>query len=1146
MSIAPYIYRGKLTESTRFGLPTANVRGRVAVRRADTGEVLLGGITSSPGMDADQANGFTYDETMWIESRAIPPHTNKLYEGFWAMVDPQLIRSTAKDLRFDEVVRYDGDDEIARVPAGQILHLKWDILFPEMMVGNGSWEWHIHNAVTGVKVPQSGGLVNTTSATCPALSVGSYLVSVNLSGVKKAYDFPSDWSQVTGKTTFPAEWKWIHPTLGEVQCDPFYLVGAIPYDPTNASQKYILDLIETNENSGNILKNPEWVGKSISFNNDGSQITVGGEYAMLKVVAFDTANPNAATWVGDSNCHISATPGPSLWKLTGTESNPIWTPVMVEPRIRSIGAFYEEEDGLFVIGCMIAGRSGRTPTLIKVQANTLVGTAHGSQISSMRWCECYESDECITGIIKYNGEFYCSSYCEWFREDKTKPVKTRLVPSHPGGRSPVVVRRLSGHEEWVRACESDFSSNKRWEAGHNNTLLSYAPFPGPPTTHHYDSILAVRGSVFGISGFKGFVGSGNPANIEEDPMQHLSRLDGQAWTNLASWRWKDYDMGRIVRWNDGLLAIGLYNDSSKPNYLKPMGFRVKGEQEMSAAIDLPVITLRAEPSKSADGRRNTAFLVGKKPVPNGGPGVIETGTYIYEMDTAEVCFGCECLDGSCHEFCLSQQYLLTNGINKANLPPFVMWNGNNFIAASQAPTDGTFYLVRVDGSNGDVCYRQPPTICWDMFSGAFCISRDDLAQWSIAESSTPAYLIWQNVPALNKSCWVPSATPPPAPTQSTPFLYRVLETDRICYHLGVDTQGEDIALPYDPTDPISLGNCISVNILGAWCPVKPPEPPSPREYCTSVQDLLSAGVDVDDLAPFYYWTGYTWRPTYKRPESTVYYLEKFYDEVAKTVCYRKPITFCQDMTCNCLCTDIGVLSERGINVNSLPNYLVYSNPCWTPSSVAPAAGTKYLYKHVSGITVCYLQPNGQVFPYDADCPNQGDMGCLAYNPTGGNWCPVCPPETCQYFYYKPDGRIVFYNIVDGQVEPCTCDNAGCWGDLTKKVGVFKWANGSDQLKGDVNTIFFQDISNEDAFIQLDNLIDTVWILVDEVPNIINHNVEGGDTALTENDLLELSKFDIRVPYGRDFDLPVTAKKYIYFAVVLQEGFEVDPLVSVVS
>lgn len=620
------------------------------------GQILVGG----------QLHNVEDDEKAWIYDR-LDYHAGAHYEGFWAWRSA-AIRTTAADLSL-EGATYEG--EMARILPDTPLRAFWDIKHAVDREGL-LWEYRLADAATGLTIAE--GEVTPRIASLPGLNPGSYLLWVRIASGARAYKWPHpQYTAITGKSDTPSEYQWIHPTLGTVYYDFIYGVGALPYDLTKDDQRLLLEKRKEVLDNGRAIKDSTFTEDFFTFNLDGTPTARGGEYAVLKVIAGE------GEWIGDTEVHVAATPGPALW----TVSNQVMTPWMIDPTLRSVGAFYTEPEfgGALWIGGMAAGRSGRMIKLYKVLPEGVSETGMGVNQTTFFYCECALGDESLTSIVRYpdkpleeGGVIHAISYCEHFEYDAaTKTLKGQ----HPGGRSLVVARKPTGIEGMMFATENDFASSRFHRKMFNHIIYKSAqgPVVGPGTSNHYDSILAVfGGKIWGIE--EDTIQNKTPFSElpeeRDDNLQFLSWFDGANWQQTARWMKKRFDMGRVARCSNRLLAFGRNNSG------RPIAFKLEGS-ELTYDMECDYHIRRMDSVRWIKEGRPTETMMGigrKVDAENN----LLPGWYIIEGDGKEntVVFQCTEVDenGDCNRWCVPLEEWERMSIDPADvLPSCLNWDG---------------------------------------------------------------------------------------------------------------------------------------------------------------------------------------------------------------------------------------------------------------------------------------------------------------------------------------------------------------------------------------------------------------------------------------------------------------------------------------
>lgn len=882
MATIKYTELGVGVSSTTFGAETTDFCFYRAVRRQSDGKVLVGGQTMFAALD----------RKMWVYSRAYEFHEGANYEGYWGYPNTILFtRSTAQNLSITEASGYEGNDEKARVPVGTTLHATWGVRTPEDTGLAVNWRWKLVNATTAAVV--NTGLVSGSgdfNVNIGALGNGSYLLWVAPEGVYMPYRWPSDFSSYSGESS-TTRYEWKHPVLGTLLFHPAYSIGALPYRGADQAGDALLDQYEENRRLGALRKNKSWVDYLISFDEDGNQMPSGGEWACLKIIA------GVGSWVGDANCNIEATPGPCVWEA----ENGDLTPVMVEPRLRSVGSFLEESDGSFWLGGMIAGRSGRAVTVIRVLPD--FSEDYGYTGIYTRYCECAESAEQVVSLVRFRGVIHALTYCELFKLDETAPPKERLVGSNPGGRSLTVRKTKDGKERLCFAVESDFATSKQFGAGFNYIIEQEGSTRrvGPPTAHQYNDILAVYGSrLWAITVDKNYFGAGKTEEAANDSNQYLSWYNEGSWAPVHNWKVAQGDYGRLVRVGASLMAFGF------DRFKSPVSMVLTGES-LSTSIPLDYLVLEAQSTRSADGERGTAMLVARK---MGNDGSYDDNWHLVEVDANasdddnpdRVCFSWDVGEQS---YCVEQAQAEAAGFGEHNLPAFLVWDEGAFIWRPASALHAVLPSLQRQSPGSEFCYHKPdgvtmpynPVIwgelCLELGSSdTLCFLSEDLVANGLNPNSMPNYLIWNGV------SWLPSNN---APVNGETHYERSMGPLSVCYrfHLGDNGGG---------------GNGL----------------------CHDNAAIAALGMEPGDLPPYLVWDGESYKPGRTKPAIGTAYLERVIG-VGQT-CFREP----GDEGEFCILPE--QLEDLLMDGSELPARLVWNGASYEAADWAPSNGIPYLVR----------------------------------------------------------------------------------------------------------------------------------------------------------------------------------------------------------
>lgn len=663
------------------------------------------------------------DEILWIENRLFH-HAARTYKGFWSMRDsPARAGATALNIAGGDLLRINDEaiEDGVRIPANAPASASWALGFAETVAPGIVWESTLRSAATGAIIAQATpGAINTGAAhDLPGLPAGSYLWHVRLKEAARAYVWPPpDYQTIAGRRPDDPAFAWEHPTLGTVYFNPLYAVGLVPPDAAHPLRIAFAQALA----AGQVVKVPAWVTLLVYTNPNGSFVLQGGEYSSLRVIA------GAGAWMGDTACHIDSTAaGPVLWSvLADAAGKPVAgalpAPVQLDPTARIGGAAYiePEDGGALWLGLMIGSRNGRATRLLALQGIPGADAAADSAVrivaGGQRFCECALSNEAPNSIARFpdlplaaGGAIHAVTFCSRLRLQQSGPPAERLSEAHPGGRALFTVDG-GGGEQLLFLTESDFARNENY--AHNfNYIVAYGPrglITGPGTAHHiFDALWPWAGSVYGIEETQGAeVVPRYQENAEQilDNYQYLATFNGGPWERRAGWKLQRFDMGAGSAAGAQLVVTGETGGTPGAD-MRPMAMRYDGNT-VQRADAWKYFVRRIQPAITPDGRQVAAFSGFKE----GAPGIVLPGAfYAYTSgEPTQVIFVFNGADG----FCTTAAALAAAGYDWADLPPFLLWMGNDcWRGAAQAPGEGRFYLILQPlQPDGRVCYALPPGV----------------------------------------------------------------------------------------------------------------------------------------------------------------------------------------------------------------------------------------------------------------------------------------------------------------------------------------------------------------------------------------------------------------------------------------------------
>ncbi|RYX84250.1 VWA domain-containing protein [bacterium] len=740
MPSVPFRYEWVLYTSPSFGVPTSDTVLRCWTRRRALNSIaVFGGQTRFVAADA----------ALWVDSRGIRPHLDKTFEGAIAPPSPlqiPIVNDVPRDLKTVEGVMVLGANERALVAPGVPLHVRWEaprLNFADssndsesqIPSSGGGWAWSCFNALSGALVVGGVARVPLTSTlweiALPSPQLGEcWMLWVAAQGVEKAYVWPADYQSVTGSSeSKPLKYLWRHPTRGPLHFDPKYRVGAMPYDRTDPVQAALLDATETFEASGGLILRTEWADKLLTFNPDGSVTTAGGEWSCLKIQC-------AENWCGDSNVSLAACAGASLWLDVGETG--VLTPRVIEPRLRSINDFFEDENGDFWVTGGISTRSGRACALLRLDSawnvvktyiyNPLEDLAAPSRAQSRVLLGAVDG----RSITKSRGRLRVSTLA-----GQLELRGDALVRVGVGGRSSCVLTRMDGTQLEARVVDPDLATSPAYalfcaKTGGGHVVSDASPYAGPMLAKNLDSALCARETFFGIVVNTGKEDDKAPAQetLKEplDNMQGLARWIVDGTETLGWWKQSRWDMSRVVAWSGGIYAFGL-NADGMPRAHRWTG---AGDGLLEMGLSLPYLVTWGQCGLTPDGESECIRVIGKKffgrrALPGSyaaegtfgarGAGGVGAGSGPPQVD-----FGWSSGLGA---FAISRAACVAAGFDTDSFPPFLQWSevGLCWLACASQPVDedGTPLVPYLEFDNsGDPLLFKP---------GVGVVMPQDVTKW---------------------------------------------------------------------------------------------------------------------------------------------------------------------------------------------------------------------------------------------------------------------------------------------------------------------------------------------------------------------------------------------------------------------------------
>ena len=401
---------------------------------------------------------------------------------------------------------------------------------------------------------QNGEVLAQTTAGSSAQSITlaleatapSAILQARALGVEQGYYSwpPPNYTGVTGESEQrPEKFAWVHPTRGKLFYDPFWRVGARPYDASKSDQSALLELEAEAIEQGLSRKHGPWVPYLVEFDSSGAPIREDGEWSLLRVALGD------ATW--DENAVGAQAGFRALWRcpLHRDTLQPLapFAPWNVDAGLRAVGALeIDPQSGALLVGGSCTGADGAIPALFQIQKpNDAPGDEAVGQITlGLFYCECVlPLGKSLVSIAKSprTGEIRATSPCDEFTLDMARPLLRRLIPSHPGGRNALFWRNRLGENYGFLTEGFDFAT--RTDFPSLSIFIVQTPGgrrAGLPVAKHLDSRLSVyAGALCGVFD--------HDYQSRESQMSLGRSENGVDWSYVTSWNKAVFDGGATCR-----------------------------------------------------------------------------------------------------------------------------------------------------------------------------------------------------------------------------------------------------------------------------------------------------------------------------------------------------------------------------------------------------------------------------------------------------------------------------------------------------------------------------------------------------------------------------------------------------------------------
>jgi uncharacterized protein YegL len=515
------------------------------------------------------------------------------------------------------------------------------------------------------------------------------------------------------------------------------LVGALPFDEDDATQAALLEEMRELAAAGEQVLRAEWAGNLITFDAQGQQATAGGEYSCLKI-------HSATNWLGDANVHPCACAGIATWHDPNQDGSLV--PLIIEPRLRCVRDFLEDEDGTFWLTGSLSGSMGREIALLRVDDEwNVTQISYGSQFVHQEMRRGKHSGVMLgacagRAIVREGSDLFVLSALDLLRHRAASVHPMRLEEIGVGGLACTRLVRMDGAEVVARSVDPDVALAPNWFAafsrygagtGTARVLYSVPPYYGPPLAKHYEGALCAKETFWGVVEDVGKEGEGEAPKAPqdetekeaEDNRQGLARFTLGGLEVLHWWKRSEWDMGRVIPWPKGVYAFG-FNAAGIPRAMRWTG---DGDGLLEMGLETPFLVLGGKCELTPDEQSETLRIVGKKffgrrALPGSYAAEGAYGSRVGGVGAGagpvQVDFGWSAGAGG---FVLTRDDLAAAGFDHDAFPPYLVWSavGAAWLASGSAPSDGTPYLI-FNGSGDPLKYLPGPGVTLPYNVTKFC------------------------------------------------------------------------------------------------------------------------------------------------------------------------------------------------------------------------------------------------------------------------------------------------------------------------------------------------------------------------------------------------------------------------------------------
>lgn len=641
-----------------------------ALRYADMGLVCVG----QTGLNEQ-------DERAWLHDNA----------GRWH--GPAPTRTVPANLRAIgasvERMGRDAADLVHRLPSGSRLSVDWEVMEAGMVTPAKTWRLHISNTLAESVIVDT---VTTAQRfdTDGALPDGSYLVACRLALAEQVFKLPA-----TGYTRNDARFKY--GPNPEDYWDFESNLGKLP-PVGHASYGKRAEIVAQNLQKDK----PEWADFII-----GAE-PVGGEWSARLVI------------IGDGALQISPSflpPwGPVMYSIGGLHAR---SPLYVDPLARTGDKLRIARNGDLLMAGQRSTPSGLVAALWRwdylVDDWFLLGV---NENPSTGMCECALANHGPTEILERpDGSIKVLTKCSKLRyAPEGAVVETRLPGSpesthgHPGGQSLRLWEGREYHttESFGETFFTDASGNRR-EQFYDVLVIEGVGVSkrGPGTAFHgRDDMALWFGRLWGVMQDK--------ATSDPEATQYITWFDGQDWSfdTLLQYPASAFSWQRLISLESGeqnaLVAFG--KRAQNEERLIGVGLGGQSTAQSFTWASFPYAVRSASVSAPEEGEIKVLVMPGRKATEE----AIDSTWHLIETTAKGNTVPLVC-DGACSCFCVPFEYLLEQGIEVEDMPPFLVWfqESCEWRFASEAPEDGRPYVaLTVDEQTATACYCYPDGSEW--------------------------------------------------------------------------------------------------------------------------------------------------------------------------------------------------------------------------------------------------------------------------------------------------------------------------------------------------------------------------------------------------------------------------------------------------